>query len=131
MTICTFSLLPDTYAVARLDPRAPLPAWALAGDGVMSITRTADELSIVCDDRAVPADVRVERGWRCIRLHGPFAFNEVGILASIAVPLASARIGIFAISTFDTDYVFVKDAELHAAVAALVAAGHTHAVADD
>ncbi len=127
MAVCTFSLLPDTYAVARLDARTALPAWALAGDGFMSITRAADELSIVCDEKAVPADVRVERGWHGIRLHGPFAFDEVGILASIAGPLATARIGIFAISTFDTDYVFVKAADMPAAIAALVTAGHVDA----
>lgn len=133
MTVCTFSLLGVEHAVVRLAAEAALPAWAQAAHGVTSITRTPQELSIVCAASVVPDAaahdrLRVERGWRGIVLHGPFAFDQVGILASIAAPLAQARIGIFAISTFDTDYVFVKDADLRSALAALAGAGHVHAV---
>lgn len=89
------------------------------------MTRTDDEVSIVCLDGAAPPSVKAERDWRGIKLHGPFAFDQFGILASFAVPLAENRIGIFAISTFDTDYVFVKQGNLSNAVSLLVTAGHT------
>jgi len=88
--------------------------------------RTADELSIVCsEDRALSdvAEVRVERGWTAIRLQGPFPFSLTGVLTSFLQPLADAKIPIFAISTFDTDYVLVKRLDLPRALIALHAAG--------
>ncbi len=110
-------------AIARLDPDASVPDWA-TGDGFVSVTRTADELSIVCDASRVPADVRHERGWAILELEGPFPFELTGILVSFIAPLADAKIGIFAMSTFDTDIVLVKRASLDAALAALDRAGH-------
>jgi hypothetical protein len=88
------------------------------------VTRTADELSIVCDEAAPPDGPRVERGWRAFKFGGPFPFEATGILASVAAPLAAAGVGIFALSTFDTDYVMVKEAQLDPAVRSLRAAGH-------
>lgn len=117
------SLLAGTLAICRLDPGAPHPAWADA-PGFRSITRTEEELSVVCDERAVPAGVKAERGWRALKLRGPIPFAETGILAALARPLAEAKIGIFAVSTYDTDYVLVKEGDLDAARAALAAAGH-------
>jgi uncharacterized protein len=117
------ALLPGTFAVARLAPVDGLPAWAAAGI-LTSITRTPDELSIVCEDGAVPPDVAAERGWRAIRVAGTIDFALTGILASVLAPLAAARISIFAVSTFDTDYVLVREAALDRALAALGAAGH-------
>ena len=90
----------------------------------MSITRTADEVSIVCPESVVPDGVIAERGWRVLKLRGPFAFDDVGILASFAAPLAAAGISLFAVSTFDTDYILIKSAALPAALTALRAAGH-------
>ncbi|MFN3703039.1 ACT domain-containing protein [Thermomonas sp.] len=119
-----YSLLPDTYAIARLDPAAPVPPGVLDGPGFSTISRTADELSLVCPEARMPAADRVEGGWRVLRLHGPFAFDEVGILSALLAPLAAARIGIFAISTFDTDYLLVKAEALATAQAVLAAAGH-------
>jgi hypothetical protein len=87
--------------------------------------RTADELSIVCREEDAPADVRRDDGWRALKVEGPFAFAEVGVLASVAAPLAEAGIGILALATFDTDYVLVKETELEQACQALVRAGHT------
>ncbi len=87
-----------------------------------SITRTADEVSIVCPLGRVPDDVRRESGWRCLKVEGPLDFALTGILASLAVPLAQAGISIFAISTYDTDYLLVKD--LDGAVATLTGEGH-------
>ena len=119
-----FSLLPQTYAVARLPADAPVPAGVLEAPGFVSVSRTADELSIVCPQEAAPPAPKVDGGWRALKLHGPFAFDEVGILAALLAPLAEARIGIFAVSTFDTDYLLVKAEALATAQAVLAAAGH-------
>lgn len=119
-----FTLLLGEWAIARLAPEAPLPPWALAPADFNAIARTPHELSIVAPATAVPAEIRAERGWAVLRLQGPFAFDQTGILASFATPLADANIGIFAVSTFDTDYVLVKTARLADALAALRAAGH-------
>jgi hypothetical protein len=122
------SLLPGRFAVCRLDAQAPLPP-AIAGAPFLSITRTAAELSIVCAEAQAPAPARVERGWRCLALRGPIPFSATGVLAAMANPLALAGVGIFAVSTFDTDYVLVKQAQLAKALAALRAAGHVVAPA--
>lgn len=119
-----FSILPGEWAVARLAPDASSPPWALAPAAFCAITRTADELSIVAPAAAVPAGIRAEGGWTILRLQGPFAFDQTGILASFAAPLAEAGIGIFATSTFDTDYLLIKTSQMPAAIAALLAAGH-------
>ena len=119
-----FSLLPQTYAVARLPADAPVPAGVLEAPGFVSVSRTADELSIVCPQEAAPPAPKVDGGWRALKLHGPFAFDEVGVLAALLVPLAEARIGIFAVSTFDTDYLLVRAEALATAQAVLAAAGH-------
>lgn len=119
-------LLPSRYAVVRLPPTAALPAW-LRAEGLRNVAWTADELSIVCEDRMPPADAVAERGWRCFKLQGPFDFALTGILLSVLEPLAAAKIGIFAFSTFDTDYVLVKETDLPGAVAALENAGHRFA----
>ena len=122
--VCSFSRLPGRYAVVRLGPGAPVPASVLGAAGFVSITRTSDELSIVCDENLAPPDARTERGWVAIALQGPFAFDEVGILASCLTPLAGHRVSVFTISTFDTDYILVKAEQAEAAVAALEGAGH-------
>lgn len=101
-----------------------MPAWA-DGGGFAAITRTNDELSLIRPSLLVPAGITTEAGWRLFKFAGPFAFGETGILASVLAPLAAARVGILATSTFDTDYLLVKSVQLDAAVAALGAAGHT------
>lgn len=116
-------LLPSRYAAVRLPPDAGLPAW-LRPEGFRNVTWTADELSIVCEETMPPGDARAERGWRGFKLRGPFDFALTGILLAVLEPLAAAGVGIFAVSTFDTDYVLVKDADLQAAIDALAAAGH-------
>ena len=120
----TLSVLPNSYAVCRLQPGAPVPAWASRGE-FWSVVRTKDELSIVCDESSVPVDQSREGGWRLLKLEGPFAFTLTGILASVAQPLAEAGVSIFALSTFDTDYVLVKAAQLETARQALHLYGHT------
>ncbi len=120
----TLQLIPGEFAVCRLPATEPVPAWA--GSAVFSsVTRTADELSILCPSAQVPAGVKHEAGWRLLKLQGPFAFTETGILAVALAPLATAKIGILATATFDTDYVLVKSAHLAEARHALEAAGHT------
>jgi hypothetical protein len=120
----TLQLIPGDFAVCRLPATEPVPAWA--GSAVFSsVTRTADELSIMCPAAQVPAGIKHESGWRLLRLQGPFAFTETGILSAVLAPLAAARIGILATATFDTDYVFVKTGRLEEARQALVAAGHS------
>lgn len=120
-----FSVVPGRFAVARLAADAPLPPWAAAAPGpFLSITRTPEELSIVCPEGALPEGVCAERGWALLRLHGPFPFTEVGVLASFAAPLAAAGIGIFTVSTFDTDYLLVAAPQLGAACDVLLAEGH-------
>jgi hypothetical protein len=119
----TLTLLPDDFAVCRLAPDASVPAWALRGS-VGSVTRTPDEVSVVCAQADVPPGVHHEPSWRCFRAHGPFAFELTGILAALTAPLAAARVPLFALSTFDTDYLLVKAADLDRAIGALEAAGH-------
>ncbi len=117
-------LLPGEFAVARLSHAAPIPAWAHAA-AFSSITRTADELSVTCPAAQVPADAKQERGWVMFKFQGPFDFTLTGVLSSVLAPLAAAKVGILATSTFDTDYLMVKLADLPKAIAALEAAGHT------
>jgi hypothetical protein len=107
-----------------MDGDADIPAWAF-GPGYFSVTRTADELSIVTRQEAPPYGVLSEPDWRCLKLEGQFDFALTGILASLATPLADAGVGIFVMSTYNTDYVMVKQADLTQAIAALQAAGHT------
>jgi hypothetical protein len=117
-------VLPGALAVCRLPPDAALPGWALSG-ALNSVTRTAGELSVVCAEAAVPDRVQCERGWRALGIVGPLDFGLTGILAALTAPLAAAGISIFALSTYDTDYVLVREYALAAAVAVLRQAGMT------
>jgi hypothetical protein len=114
-------VLPQPLAVARLDAEAPWPDW-LAGS-LWSVTRTPYELSIVCEQSVLPDGLDAERDWRALEVVGPIAFSEVGVLASMALPLRDADVSIFAVSTFDTDYVLVRGADLDRALKALEQAG--------
>jgi hypothetical protein len=115
--------LQGSFAVCRLEPEAPVPSWAADGPFV-SVTRTAAELSVVCPEMAVPEGVRCERGWRCLRVAGTLDLSLVGVLASLLVPLSGAGVAVFALSTFDTDYLLVRQADLGRAVEAWRQAGH-------
>lgn len=118
-----FAWILGSFAVCRLPSGSGVPPWGVEG-GFFSITSTADELSIVCVAARVPNGVQREGGWRCFKLIGPFPFGETGILASFIQPLSDRAIPIFAISTFDTDYVLVKEDRAEAALRALQEAGH-------
>jgi len=111
------------FAVCRLSADAAIPEWA-NGPGFVSITRTGDELSIVCSEERVPAGTQCERGFAAIRVAGTLAPELVGVMVSLAAPLADAGIPILAVGTYDTDYVLVRHSELENAVRALREAGH-------
>jgi hypothetical protein len=114
----------DLLAVCRLDRSDAIPAWATRGD-YFSITRTNDELSIVCQETSVPEEVRSEGGWRALQVAGAIDFSVVGVLATLAVPLAEAGISLLAVSTFDTDYLLVKEQDLDRTVDVLKRSGHS------
>ena len=114
----TIARVAGRFAVARLPADAPLPAWATTG-AFVSITRTPDELSIVCDDAAVPAEVRAERDFAALRVAGTIDFSVVGLLAALTRVLADAEVSVLALSTFDTDYLLVRASELERARTAL------------
>lgn len=117
-------VLPESLAVCRLSPESPLPAWAADLGPFVSITRTADELSIVCPAGAVPPGTRAEGPWRALQVQGPLEFAWVGILAALSACLARAGVSLFALSTFDTDYLLVKEGDLGTALLALQSDGH-------
>jgi hypothetical protein len=115
--------VPGRFAVCRLSAADAVPEWA-EGDGFLSITRTTDELSIVCADALVPPGTQCLRGYVAMRVEGTLAPELVGVLVSLATPLADAGIPILAIGTHDTDYVLVREADLESAIAALRQGGH-------
>lgn len=113
-------LLKLRFAVCRLGADAPIPANLLqAKPGFLSITRTADELSIVCPEELAPAGAKVQPGWRAFKVAGPLDFSLTGIMATLATPLATAKISLFAVATFDTDYLLLQQADLEGAITAL------------
>ena len=119
------ALLPLSLAVCRLAPNTEIPTWTLLQRSLLSITYTNDELSIVCPTSVVPQGVRTETNWRAIKVQGLLDFSLTGILVSLAAPLASANIPLFAISTFDTDYILVKEQHIAHARSVLEQSGHT------
>lgn len=119
----TLTVLPQPLAVCRLAADAALPEWAIS-QGWFCIMRTADELSVVCGQQQVPAGIKAEFGWRALKFEGPFDFSLTGILLAVADPLAQAGISIFALSSYDTDYVLVRGAQFEAAIVVLQQAGH-------
>lgn len=121
----TLTLLAGEFAICRLPPDAPVPAWADSAS-FTSITRTAEELSITCDRERIPADVQAQPGWRCLKVEGPFDLNTtVGVLATLAEPLAQVGVSLYVVSTYDTDYLFVRGEQLDRTMATLTGQGHT------
>lgn len=116
-------LWPETFAISKLPAKDELPQWH--NDlGFSSITRTQEELSIVCEQKYVPLDVVSSRNWHMLQILGQMDFSLVGILSRIATPLATAGISIFAISTYDTDYILVQNKQLEMAMKVLVEEGY-------
>ncbi len=118
-----FRQFPGVYAIVRLAPDAAVPGWATKGD-FTSITRTADELSIVCPAENLPGDVHSPHRWVCLKLEGPFPFELTGVLLSFIEPLSRRGIPIFAISTYGTDYLLVQEEFASVTFDTLRLAGH-------
>ena len=115
---------PGAYAVFRLPAGQELAPELLKHGGFVSVTSTDTEISVISAAELAPADAPQETGWRLLTVRGPLEFTLTGIMASLASALAAAGVPMFALSTFDTDHVLVKDADLTRAVAALNEAGH-------
>lgn len=121
--VISLSVMQERLAVCRLDPKEDIPQWAL-DSSFCSITRTPEELAIVCNQENVPPSVKCARDWRALKMEGPFDFALVGILAAVVDPLADEAIPVLSIATYDTDYILVRSGQYERAVAVLVAAGH-------
>ncbi len=119
----SLSLMESSFAICRLDKNAAVPTWAYNGE-FFSITRTPDELSIVCPQSCVPEGTDCETGWRCLKVESPFEFDLTGAISSIAAPLAEADIGLSVVATQDSDYLMVKETDLERTVLVLSRAGH-------
>ena len=113
------SLLPITLGVARLPAGSALPDWLDWSDPLVSVTRTDDEISIICPEDRIPDHVTCEKGWRVFKVAGPLEISLTGILFSLLTPLAEAGVPILALSTYDTDYVLVRDGKVADAASAL------------
>jgi uncharacterized protein len=118
------SVIEGRYAIAKFPRDAGIPGWA-NGSSFFSVTRTLDELSIVTAETSVPAELDAARGWRMFKVNGPFSFDEIGVVAALASPLARVGVAIFVISTFDTDYLLIQQEEIPVAIETLEHAGHT------
>ncbi len=116
-------LLSDVYAICRLDAEAAVPGWGMQGT-FWSITRTPEELSVVCPECRVPSGVKKEGGWRILMVEGPLDLSSTGVLASLVGPLAREGISVFALSTYDTDYLMVNREQLERTIETLVEEGH-------
>lgn len=121
----TLMRLAERVALCRFGPEAAVPAWTSEARQFLTISRTPTELSIVADERVVPADVEAHRGYELVRVEGPLPLDLVGVFAALASPLAEAGIPIFPIATHETDYLLVRATDIERAVATLRAAGHT------
>ena len=108
----TLSILPEKLGICHLDKNSPIPSWAIEENKFSSISKTRDELSIVCPQDKIPGGVLVERDWRAFKVEGPLGFVLTGIVSSLSEPLAKAEISIFYISTYETDYLLVKEENL-------------------
>ncbi|SEQ54399.1 hypothetical protein SAMN05216188_103394 [Lentzea xinjiangensis] len=123
---------PGEYTVTRLAPAAPVPTGLLDLTGVLvSVTRTSDEVSVIAPSSFAIAGGDQERGWRLLTVRGPLEFTLTGIMAALAGELAAAGVSLFALSTYDTDHLLVKHADLGRAVVALRSAGHELVVAPE
>jgi len=118
----TLVILRETFAICRLDKNASVPDWAFQGS-LFSITRTKDELSIVCPQINVPKGIVCNQGWSCLKARGPLDLSSTGIISSIARTLGEEGISLFSISTYDTDHILIKEKDLEKAAFALAEAG--------
>lgn len=120
----TLIVQPTRLGICRLDPAKPIPDWVYTS-AFFSITRTPDELSVVCDETLIPEDQHCHKGWKSIKIRGPLNLSDTGILRSLTAPMAEADIAVFSVSTHDTDYLLVKESDLLQAIAVFSLQGHT------
>ena len=118
------TVVPGRLAICRWDKGSPLPDWSMRGD-FFAIVGTPDEVSIVCDEGVVPLEVEASRDWVALKVAGPMPLSTVGVLADVAGPLAQAGVSLFAVSTFETDYVLINKFKVEIAIEALKQAGHS------
>lgn len=123
MSNLCFLVSKEIFGICRLKPDSIIPEW-INTKCFYSITRTLDELSIVCDENQVPAEIECQRGWKALRVEGTLDFSLVGILSNISSILANSKVSIFAISTFDTDYILVKEKDLQKSIKSLIEEGY-------
>jgi hypothetical protein len=119
------SVLNGIFVVCRFEASTPIPAWSLQAAGFITVTRTDDELSIICREEHAPETAGTAERWRALKVHGPFPLEAVGVLAALSQPLAEAKVSLLAVSTHETDYLFVQSKDLAHAVRALRRHGHT------
>lgn len=115
-------LLKSKYSISKLPPESSIP-MNVFNSTFYSISKTDEELSLVCETHLVKYDCEIENDWKVIKVQGPLDFSLTGILASLTTPLAEAKISIFAISTFDTDYLMIKENSLEKAIDVLTLTG--------
>lgn len=120
----TFELFPASMAISRLHPKAPFPSWAKDSE-LTVMARTPDEVSIICAEVVVPKGIIAERGFKLLRIKGPLDFDMIGVLSSVLSLLSEAQVSVLAFSTYDTDYIMVREKDLEKALAALYKKGHT------
>jgi hypothetical protein len=119
----TLSLLPDEYAVFKLEPGRDIPEW-ITHNAFWSVTKTQNELSIVCPQDQVPEDVKAESGWRILEVEGPLDFSMTGVLSYLTKPLADSQTSVFVLSTYLTDYLLIKSKDIKTVIEVLRAQGH-------
>ena len=120
----TLALLPERLAIGKLPARSPCPDWAVESS-FCCVTRTPEELSVVCPEENIPDGISCDRGWRALKIEGPLDLSDIGIVLSLAEPLAENGVSIFVVSTYETDYTLVRESQLDAALKALGEQGHT------
>jgi uncharacterized protein len=114
----TLKILKDRYSVCRLNKNDEIPKW-IFDEEFFSITRTDDELSIVCLQDKIKEDIKCEKDWKVLKIEGPLDFSLVGILSRISTLMANNGISIFAISTYDTDYILIKEESINKVIEVL------------
>jgi uncharacterized protein len=119
------SVLSGAFVVCRFEPSTAVPVWALQPAGFTAVTRTDDELSIICREDAAPEATATSARWRALKVHGPFPLETIGVLSALSHSLADGGVSLLAVSTHDTDYLFVQARDLAHAVRALRRHGHT------
>ena len=119
----TLSLLPGEYAVCKLEPERDIPEW-ITYNTFWSVTKTQDEMSIVCPQNQVPKDVKAESEWRILEVEGPLDFSMTGVVNCLTKPLTDSKISVFILSTYLTDYLLIRSKDIKTAIEVLRAQGH-------